>query len=253
MRDPIQVLTSSLAALFLAASAYAGDQPATSANYNIRLGGVNILNTRSRHEDTIYAQLTVLVNNRVVRTVQWDGTCSDRSCAPGRDMNNGLHVFGLAVSSDTGPVGPTDRVTWSFQLINAGHPPSSQNYTDAANAAASAGCQSDPNNPNDNSGWICVAGRLAQVLVGWLVAPNCDGPIAADSVTMTGAQLLALTQSRPVPAAHKYSYGWSKHYPGVDSAAGCGSNSDYWVDVWIDRNMPRPSNVSRTASRQRTR
>jgi hypothetical protein len=180
---------------------------AVTAKYNIRLGGVNILNTRSRGTDTIYAQITVSVNGRVVGTAPWNGTCSDSSCLPGRDMNNGPHKFGMAVSADTGPISDTDKVTWSYQVINSGHSngdPTAKNYTDAANAVTSAGCQSNSNDDSDNSGWLCAGAKVGKALVGWLVA-NCDGPLAADSITMTGAQLYAKTQVHPIVAAHKNS------------------------------------------------
>lgn len=202
------------------------------ASYNIRLSGVNVLNTRARGKDTVYAQFSLLKNGALIKTVQWDGTCSDQSCQPNRDFSEGLHVFGLAVSADTGRVTDTDRITWRFQIINAGHAPSDQNYTQAANALSDASCRSDPNDHNDNSGWLCAAGRLAQTLVPWFTA-NCDGPIAADEITKTGAELFAMTQGhqdRGLPSGV-----WSKVYKGVDSPAGCGSNSVYSADVWVDR------------------
>jgi hypothetical protein len=203
------------------------------ASYNVGLASVFISNTRSRHEDTVYAQFSLSVNGTVLRTVRWDGTCSDRSCADGRDMNNGLHVFGRAVSVDTdlngeqrgasGQIGDTDKVTWTFQIINSGHSPSNQNYTDAAAAASKAACQGD----GDNSGWACIAGNLVSDLTGLFTA-NCDGPLAADSVTMTGAQFYQLT------GALRHPYIWSRTYSGVDSPSGCGSNSIYRVDVIVE-------------------
>ena len=202
------------------------------ASYNIRLSGVNVLKTRSRGKDTVYAQFTVLKNGALIRTVQWDGTCSDQSCSPNRDFSEGLHLFGLAVAAETGLVTDTDRITWRFQIINAGHAPSDQNYTQAASALSDANCHSDPNNHNDNSGWLCAASRLAQALVPWFTA-NCDGPLAADEVTKTGAELFAMTQGhqdRGLPSGV-----WSKVYRGIDSPAGCGSNSVYSADVWVDR------------------
>lgn len=202
------------------------------ASYNIRLSGVNVLKTRARGKDTVYAQFSVLKNGALIKTVQWDGTCSDQSCVPNRDFTEGLHVFGLAVSAETGRVTDTDRITWRFQIVNAGHAPSDQYYSKAASAVSEASCHSDPNNHNDNTGWLCAASKLLQALVPWFTA-DCDGPLAADEVTKTGAELFAMTQGhqdRGLPSGV-----WSKVYKGVDSPAGCGGNSVYSADVWIDR------------------
>lgn len=202
------------------------------ASYNIRLSGVNVLNTRSRGKDTVYAQFTVLKNGAPIKTVQWDGTCSDGSCTPDRNFSEGLHVFGLNVAAETGSIADTDRITWRFQIVNAGHAPSDQYYNKAASAVSEASCHSDSNNHNDNSGWLCAATSLARALVPWLTA-DCDGPLAADEITKTGAELFQMTQGhqdRGLPSGV-----WSKVYKGVDSPAGCGSNSVYSADVWIVR------------------
>jgi hypothetical protein len=205
---------------------------AAPANYNIRLSGIDIFKTRSLHKDTVYAQFTLLVNDRVIRTVQWDGSCNNGSCQTGRDMNDGLHNFGLALSADTGQISDADRVTWQFQIINSGHPPSAQNYTAAAGALARATCQGDPDGSAESSFYTCAAGDLFRELTGLFTA-NCDGPLAADKVTMTGAQLWAATQTRQNRGM--FSAVVQKTYKGIDSPSGCGGNSNYQVDVWIDR------------------
>jgi hypothetical protein len=62
-----------------------------------------------------------------------------------------------------------------------------------------------------------------------LIFADCDGTVAADSLTVARSALDAT-----IPAGGRLQT-HTKHYPGTDSAAGCGANSDYYVTETIIR------------------
>ncbi len=66
--------------------------------------------------------------------------------------------------------------------------------------------------------------------------PDCDGPVVADAVLASGADLALWTQSGP--------YTRTIGFPGVNSATGCGSNSYYEVTYTIARSNAGPQPYS---------
>jgi hypothetical protein len=62
---------------------------------------------------------------------------------------------------------------------------------------------------------------------GWgILFPNCDGPVVASMVVYSGAELRALTAGGKRAVT-------TTNYPGIDSAHGCGDNSNYNVTYSI--------------------
>ena len=184
--------------------------------YYFAVGNVHIDNTRSRHEDTDYFTSSVTVGDRSLKHYQFMG-----------DVNNGDHD----ISAIIGPVPIEDtgvKVSFSYQVVNAGHSDPSaiqKGLSDAADSIAKKlwdkGLAGDL--------WS-AAGAGAIELVTKILLPaftaNCDGLVVLDQISRTGAQLLTKTK-----------VGWSeaRHYPGTDSSTGCGGNSDYTVDFNIYR------------------
>jgi hypothetical protein len=77
---------------------------------------------------------------------------------------------------------------------------------------------------------IGIAALFFNDIVGW-VFPDCDGPVAAGAYAFSGAQLRAKTNS---PVGHQFLQ--VDENPGVNSAGGCGSNSNYQV-TWTVTNL----------------
>ena len=62
-----------------------------------------------------------------------------------------------------------------------------------------------------------------------LITADCDGPVAAEQAAYKGIDLWHQTQTSSRSFTH------STYHPGLDSAAGCGSNSQYSVTWRITR------------------
>jgi hypothetical protein len=200
-------------------------------NYNIRLASVLVRNTRSRHNDSVYATIAGFISGTKIGEARWDGTCNDNSCSPGRDFNNGLHVFGGAVSFDTGEIDDATTVRTVVEIVNSGH--SDVAATAASTTVAALGsalCTTIVG---------CAAGAVGAAMTSWLFT-DCDGPLALASFDITGAQLRARAPSQPL---NDYARFGGLDIPGTDgntfygtdSPSGCGSNSNYRVDLAVYR------------------
>lgn len=216
-------------------------------NFRIRLASAQVRNTRSRGDDTIWASLQLVVNGTPSPTVSWDGLglkqVNGTRLPEGRDWNNGLHFFGTEARSnvqlDTGNVGPGDLIEVVFHVLNKGHggAPTTDQYNAASKAITDSLCKSDGNIPGDDGGWICIAARIGAAIFGWLIT-DCDGPVAADRVQFKGADLDRIVPNPSNLIAQPETartYHWSRNYAGSDSPTGCGSNSDYRIDMGFIR------------------
>ena len=89
----------------------------------------------------------------------------------------------------------------------------------------------DPGLPDnatfDDPGWI---GVLAFAAIASFLFPDCDGMVAADVIGRLKSEL-----DRAIELAGGTTYRQSRRYPGSDSPAGCGSNSDYTVTWSVTR------------------
>ena len=207
--------------------------------YTFTLESFHIDNTRSRHEDTDTVTFGLQVGNTIFQV---------QSFSAG-DVNNGTYPVNLKfgyvlVSNDAKPVvmsyqifngdsgnlaiGLTtlninlgeQAVTFMRQKIEQGDP---ADYTDYP----------DNQTPDDNGELEFNDGAWTQFLeyvdVGSLLFPDCDGFVAVGTIGKTKGSWDALIDS-----AGGSIYSHSVRYPGTDSPAGCGSNSDYSV-TWSVR------------------
>jgi hypothetical protein len=193
--------------------------------------GIN--NTRAVHEDTDYFAMGLVVGTQAPLVVTHKIG----------NVNNGIHNVGLTV----GPVeiGQNDPVTFSYLITNHGGAKSDTVLTACA-AAITKTPLSTFNAPGTNlvpstnglsakdnmlAWWVAIRSAFAGVSTN-----HCDGPVVIDQFSLQGSALEGLAaQSNVAP--------FSSTYLGIDSAIGCGSDSDYgvtWkINVGLDRIPPR--------------
>jgi hypothetical protein len=193
--------------------------------YTISVDSVRITNTRSLHEDTDFATASITIGT---------GQPQTQTKALG-NLNNGTHPIGFSFPGITVPAG--QKVVLTYAIVNNGHGSPgevqkllTQAGTSLANKAAQAaaaavgGAIGAELGASIGSAAVPIIGTALGALAGWLVGEltgiifaDCDGPVAAGVHVFT-AQDLATAQSQ------------SDHTPGTDSAWGCGSNSEYYVN-----------------------
>ncbi|MFY4727586.1 fascin domain-containing protein [Nitrospira sp. BLG_2] len=196
-----------------------------------------ISNTRSRHNDTDYASLSVAVNDGPPQTVKkFIG-----------NLNNGTYTVGLSI----GPIAiasPTDKVAFNYLVVNAGHQDNAKIdkiLTDIGQGLSQAGTRAAISAAGALAGAVVgstvgsfimpAVGTAIGVAVGWLggqltgiLTADCDGTVAIEQVGVTGQQLAGMLAAG-APYAH-----WTYH-PGSDSSTGCGSNSMYFCHWSVQR------------------
>jgi hypothetical protein len=191
------------------------------------LDSFRITDTRSRHNDTDFASFTLLV-----RDANGQGTPQTLQKKIG-DVNNGTHSIGLSFPNVPVPAGGS--VVFNYLIVNSGH----QNEGDVDKALEAAGSALAQKGlvaggtalgtailPGLGSILGAIGGFLAGEISSILNA-NCDGPVAAEQVTLTLNQLMQDTANGPFTKETKH--------PGTDSATGCGGNSMYFVTWHVAR------------------
>lgn len=207
--------------------------PFQPASYTFRLVSMQVLNTRSRHEDSDKASLTVAVGAGGTPTT----VVKDLG-----DVNNGTFPIGLSI----GPIQISDPhigIAMNYVILNSGH----QNWNDvnkiltgAGSALAAAGAKAATSAVGAaiglevGSDLLPVIGSALGLLAGWLVdevtgllTADCDGPVAVEQPAFKGQQLWNYTARGP--------YTHTTYHPGIDSNHGCGSNSVYTATWSISR------------------
>ncbi|HEX6472584.1 MAG TPA: hypothetical protein VF069_26065 [Streptosporangiaceae bacterium] len=199
------------------------------ATYSLTLETVEINNTRSRDDDTDYASFTVAVGTAPPQT---------RIDSMG-DVDNGTYRLGLNFIV---PVPRYSPLVMNYQVVNAGHKSEAEVdalLTKIADQLAASGAQAAASAVGSGIGAIAgaaigtgvvpVLGTALGALAGWIVAEiggvlfaDCDGPVASEQVPFAPTQIWQ--ETRGGAALRRRT-----HHPGVDSASGCGSNSDYYV------------------------
>lgn len=208
------------------------------SNFTFRLDSFEIENTRSRHEDTDYVSCSFALGSAAPQT---------KTKSMG-DLNNGTYPVGISF----GPVtisSPTEVAIFNYLIVNAGHEDWSTidgMITKAGSTLAKAGADAAASAAGAAAGTLLgaeiggvvvpIIGPALGALAGWvvgeitgLVTADCDGPVAAEQLVVTGAQLWASTQDANKTWSHQ------TYQPGTDSAAGCGSNSIYLVNWSVVR------------------
>jgi uncharacterized protein with LGFP repeats len=200
--------------------------------YTFTVTGMKVMNTRSRHEDTDRTSVSVAVGNGPAETQTKDLG----------DVNNGDYEIGLTV----GPVTVENRdvgIAFNYLILNAGNASwddVNKKLKDAGGTLAQAGAKAATEAvgtavgatvgtavmPVIGSAIGAIAGWIAGEVVGLLTA-DCDGPVAVEQAAFKGQELWDETMQGP--------HVFSTIHDGVDSAAGCGSNSVYWVDWTLAR------------------
>ena len=197
--------------------------------FSIGLDAFGITNTRSRHLDTDFVTVSLVVGSRPPLT---------QSRALG-DLNNGN--FPLNMHFVNVPIAPDETAILTYNMVNNGHQDAGaviQALEKATEMLAEQGGKAAATAIGSaigaalgaaiGTGIVPILGTALGALAGWIVTSgfglifaNCDGPVASGVHVLTGAQLSAA-------AAHGGIVVTDDH-PGVDSASGCGSNSHYSV------------------------
>jgi len=203
------------------------------ANYVFSVDSIEILNTRSHHQDSNKASISVSIgNNGQPQTIVKDLG----------DQNNGHFPVGLSI----GPLNvssPDIGIAFNYQVINSGH----QNWDDiqkkltttgqaaatAGAAAATAAIGGTAVGAALGTAVLPVIGTALGIAAAWIVSnivgllfANCDGPVAFEQIALKGSEIWVRTMNGP--------YSHVTYHPGLDSPSGCGSNSKYNV-YWTIR------------------
>lgn len=201
--------------------------------FTFSLDSFRITNTRSRHEDTDYVSVTLLVKEP-------NGTATPKTLTKSLgNVNNGTHAIGLSFPNVA--ISSTQEAVFNYLIVNSGHASESQVYSVLENAGGSlatkglvaAGAALGSLLPIPGLGTLIGAG--AGYLVGELksiLGADCDGPVAAEQDTFPYTDLMAKTANG--------TFTHETQHPGTDSATGCGSNSMYYVTWHISRQQVGP-------------
>jgi hypothetical protein len=205
-----------------------GGEFETPGSYRFSLDSFEILDTRSVHNDTDTVAVSITVGARPPQTLTLKAG----------DVNNGTHNVGLAFAPVN--VDLSEFAIFNCLILNSGHADQKEiddQLTGFAKTLADKGVQAAKDAISKGATALVGAaigsavmpligtalGIIAEVLVGaltGLIFVNCDGPVAAEPVALTGVQLGRETLGGGV-VTHQTSH------PGVKSDAGCGGNSRY--------------------------
>ena len=154
-----------------------GVAPIEGGAYTFTLKSFKITNTRSLHEDTDFVSMAVAVGNNapIVLPTKSMG-----------DLNNGTFQVNLSIPNVV--IGPTDKVAFSYAIVNTGYDANKveQDLKKAVTAAVGKASSAA------GDATISLVGSEAKT---WLtklenlVFPNCDGSVAAGEHVYTEAQL----------------------------------------------------------------
>jgi hypothetical protein len=185
-------------------------------------------NTRSLHEDTNYVCLGLSVNGKVFAPLaQRIG-----------NVNNGTHKVNVSLPLST--LDSNDQIVFSYLVINHGGgstqdvlahcqsamtqtPLKDFNAVDAQLVPVQGGsvpkCMESKLRAADDlkTWWNLIKSQFTH-----LSSDRCDGPVAIDRFSLMGS---SVTPLQLASQANPFSF----IYLGIDSAVGCGSNSDYSV------------------------
>jgi hypothetical protein len=212
--------------------------------YSFKLEQFHINNTRLRHQDT----------DTVTFGLQIGGQLFSAQSFFAGDVNNGDR----AVNLQYGPllISYLDRpAVFSYEIYNgdtsklpstlaamsqtllaqmisltektAGIDTGIANFS---SGEAGADVPSKSNPFEDSSDWSGLFLEALIIDLGSFLFPDCDGFVAADAIGRTKAQWDTL-----IDAAGGATFRKTLHYPGANSPAGCGSNSDYTVSWSVSR------------------
>ena len=194
--------------------------------YTFTLNSFQITNTRSLHNDTDFVSFAVAVGKNAPITVPTKSM---------GNLNNGTFQVNLTIPNVT--VGPSDKVAFSYSIVNTGYNANSVEQAlktavtaAAAKAAAAAGAAVGGG----------VGGLIGATAGPWLagnlegiVFVDCDGTVAAADHTFTAAALASVTANGRVDSS-------TDNNKGTDSPVGCGGNSQYYVTWSVSGHPAEP-------------
>ncbi|KAK3620743.1 hypothetical protein LTR56_023212 [Elasticomyces elasticus] len=198
-------------------------QPAIAADYSFWVGAINVQQTRSLHYDSNIAAITL--NGTGVSPYAYSRTLGDQGGQSSAIYYYTVDMLGFSFTAD--PASST--VELAYSIVNNGD-------GDKANALVSALINVAAPFVSAAIGIPGVTEILSNVesLLGTF-SSLCDGVVVADILRFTPTQLQAL-------AANEYQTTIS--YPGRPSPAGCGSNSNYVLAVYLKQISPASSSLS---------
>ena len=171
--------------------------PAPSRFATFTMDSIGITDTRSRHNDTDFVNLSATVGARPTVFVT-------KSLG---DVNNGTHSVGLSIEVDI----PDDDtiVVFNYLIVNNGHG-GNDAKTKAVQSALSTIAEEIIKHPGTTataitvgliavplvgSALVAVAGILAVTEAGLLLFADCDGVVAAGAIRFTCSDLIKRTSS----------------------------------------------------------
>ena len=159
----------------------------------------------------------------------------------------GKGVFSVGLTFGDVAVADHEPVIVTYLIVNSGHQSQAQIDSELESAAkqlANAGAAAATSaiasgvsvlvGASIGGAVVPILGSALGTLAGWLVSTlgpilfaDCDGPVAMQQTPFLGRDLWLKTAAGPLR--------FSTDNPGIDSPAGCGSNSDYVVNWSITR------------------
>ena len=192
------------------------------ALFNFTLDSFGITQTRSKHQDTNFAALTLKLGSLTPTTV----------FKPIGNVNNGTHPVQLSFTGVE--IGQDDSFAFNYLIVNAGSA-----TTDEARAALEAVGAAWANGGGPAAPHLATANGVD---TDWLVAQlngifrsTCDGVVAAEQNSFSYGALAALLPGNAF--AHQ------TPQPGTHSPSGCGNNSQYTVNWHIAKALLMPDVV----------
>ncbi len=179
--------------------------------YTFRLDQYRIADTRSPHNDTDVVAYTLTVGDQTYTQT-----------LPPSDVNNGNHDVCLEFPGIKIPASSTP-VTIAFAIVNSGHDSAAVETALQTGVDKVISGELGQDNPLSAAAMTAVNAALK------LIFADCDGTVAADSLKVERSALDATIPPTGRVQTH------TKHYPGTDSEAGCGGNSDYYVTQTVIR------------------
>jgi hypothetical protein len=189
-------------------------QAKTPQFYVLNFRDIYIRNTRSRHEDTDFATVKIKVG----------GSVQTATMALG-DHNNGPINFNLAIKNIVIP-DDTTQVAFSIDVINKG-----SGLSDALLRQAISELLPDAINAVIPGTGEVVDALDALLGIPNLIVPNCDGPVVLYTDVTNGHIVTQQTAN----GSTLFTWWFVGTDYGYQSAAGCGSNSNYGYTVLLSR------------------
>ncbi|MEO5927567.1 MAG: hypothetical protein ABIO72_02575 [Patescibacteria group bacterium] len=182
------------------------------AKFRVGIDSIGLYTKRSspRQSDSVYYEVRIATEGRVTKLTY----AQDYFDGQGRSYP----IVGGALLAEVEVIDPNSEVSISFVMVNAGNQSNRDNYLRAA-AAVCEILASKVEGIEEGGIFTWAAAKVISLIpkgIG-IVAPDCDGPLAADRFAFRAGDIGHLRT-------------FSRLYPGVDSASGCGRNSYYQVN-----------------------